>query len=327
MAMSCSKWAKFPKIHMIGRMAPRHVPFPFERVPPGEINPQPGSGDPQQLLQRDIQIIRWFIEKREGRQIKASPLGGLLDAYAQVDLKNPSKTIEDLPPRVAQFQLHAGAHFFRLAWAIRVLCKNDALEQVDGSFISTELLGEDTNQAGIAMKLPGGIGTLVFAARLFQAGGGRIWISGNKREGHDIRWVTPAGDTALVERKDRSYEVGLSDTDQQRAAKVVQEVENAHIPVAKKTIRVLVVGFQHLVRGSEEEMERVEAICDGALRKAFGNSPSGNFPHLVVVEHLGMEPRTDGEKSNFFSPHEVKRGASVMKRIGPLILRAIGFPE
>jgi hypothetical protein len=71
-------------------MAGRHLPFPFEPVPPSQIVPQPGPGDPQQLLQRDIQIIRWFIEKREGRQFKVSPLGDLLDAYAKVDLNDPS---------------------------------------------------------------------------------------------------------------------------------------------------------------------------------------------------------------------------------------------
>src|SRR5216684_374225 len=310
---------------MIERMANRYLPFPFERVPQGEIQPQTGPGDLQQLLQRDIEIIRWFIEKREGRQFKASPLGDLLNACAQADLKSPSKRIEDLPPSLAKFQLHAVAHLTRLAWAIRVLCGNDALEQVDGSFISTELLGEDTNQAGIAMKLPGGIGTLIFAARLFQAGGGRVWISGNKKEGYDIRWVTPAGDTALVERKDRSYEAGLNDTDEKRAAKVVEEDERARIPIKPKTFRVLVVGFQHLGPGNDADMERVERVYENALRDAFGNNPSGDLPHLVVVEHLGLEPRTGGEKSNFFSPHQVKRGASLMRRVGPLIMRAIGF--
>jgi hypothetical protein len=39
----------------------------------------------QQLLERDNQIVRWFIEEAEGRCIKASPLGDLFAPYEVVD--------------------------------------------------------------------------------------------------------------------------------------------------------------------------------------------------------------------------------------------------
>ncbi len=159
--------------------------------------------------------------------------------------------------------------------------------------------------------------------RFVQAGGGRVSISGNKKVGHDIHWVTAVGDNVLVERKDRSYEAGLTDSDEDRAAKVVEEVENACIPVRPKTLRVLTVGFQHLVPGTEEEMGRIDGIHANALKSAFGGNPSGPLPHLVIVEHIGLEARTSGEKSNFFSPHEVNPGASLMRRVGPLIMLAI----
>ncbi len=177
-----------------------------------------GPGDRQRLLERDVQIIRWFIEEREGLRIKASPLVDLLGAYAVADLNAPSKSVESIPPDTALFLLHASAHFMRLAWAIRALCGRDSLEQVDASFITAELLGEDSKERDITRKLPGGIGTLVFAGRLVQAGGGRVRIYGNQVRGHDIRWATADGDTVLIERKDRSYEAGLSDTAEKRAS-------------------------------------------------------------------------------------------------------------
>ena len=48
------------------------------------------------------------------------------------------------------------------------------------------------------------------------------------------------------------------------------------------------------------------------------------LPHFVLVEHLGLEPRTAGEKSNFFSPHAIHWNAAA-KRVQPLLARAIGF--
>jgi len=82
----------------------------------------------------------------------------------------------------------------------------------------------------VTRKLPGGIGTLVFAARLVQAGGGRIRINGNPVPGHDIRWRTAGGDLVLLERKDRSYGAGLTDTPGRRALRVVAYVKECRIP-------------------------------------------------------------------------------------------------
>src|SRR5713101_6164721 len=122
-------YSLFRSTHVrIERMARRQTPFPFPPLPRGEIRPSPGPGDPQQLLQRDIQIVRWFIEDRESRRIKPSPLADLLEAHAQMDLNGPSRPIEDVPAQSAQFTLHATAHFFRLAWAIRALYGNESVE-------------------------------------------------------------------------------------------------------------------------------------------------------------------------------------------------------
>src|SRR5262249_17723614 len=140
--------------------------------------------------------------------------------------------------------------------------------------------------------------------RLVQAGGGRIVsISGKGRRGHDIRWITGQGQTVLIERKDRAYEPGLNDTAEKRVARVLREVCHAGptIPEEPGAARILVVGFQHLVRPSEAE--KVDRQYREALQKEFASGFSPKFPNFLVIEHHGLEPKTNGDKFNYFSPH------------------------
>jgi hypothetical protein len=160
-----------------------------------------------------------------------------------------------------------------------------------------------------------------------QAGGGRItYISGKGKRGHDIRWVTGGGDTVLVERKDRSYAAGLGDTTEKRARRVVAEVRTAGtaMPSEPGAARVLVVGFQHLVR--ESEVNGLGRSYDAGLEKAFGGGavPLDSLPHCVIVEHLGMEPRAGGDKTNFFSPHVLNPEPNFIARMLPLLAKAFG---
>lgn len=302
--------------------------FPFEPLPLREVTPWPGPGDMQSNLQRDTRIIRWFIEKRWGRRMRpASSLGRLLEMSEQVDLHGPSTSVDELDRTVAQYGLHLTSTLMRLAWAVRALHGSDSVDQVDGSFIDDELMGEDTSEPNIEHRLPGGIGTIVFAGRLVQAGGGRILsINGKGGRGHDIRWRTGFGDMVLVERKDRSYEAGLGDSAVKRTQKVVTEVRKAAsaIPQEPRGVgRVLVVGFQHLVRRCEAEA--VDKGYETGLKAAFAGSASRRaLPHVVIIEHLGLEPRTRGEKRDFFSPQPLNPEPSFMDRIAPLLVKALG---
>lgn len=307
----------------------RHKPFPFPALPKGEVTPVPGPGDLQELLQRDVRIVRWFIEERWGRRARPdSTLGQLLTISEKLDLNAPAKPIESIEPEVARHLLHASAALARLAWAIRALHGNDAIDWVDGSFIDDEVMGEDSKQPDAERRLPGGVGTLVFAGRLVQAGGGRILsLNGKGVPGHDIRWVTKLGDTVLVERKDRSYEAGQGDTPEKRVKRVIAEVRNAAETMPRDPPgagRVLVVGFQHLVR--ENEAEAVDKGYEAGLEEAFGGGavPFDDLPHVVIVEHLGLEPKTDGEKWNFFSPQPLNPEPRFMARVAPLLVRALG---
>lgn len=103
--------------------------------------------------------------------------------------------------------------------------------------------------------------------RLVQAGGGSVCIYGNQVAGHDIRWTTESGDLVLVERKDRPYEPGLTDTPEKRVHRVIDEVRKARIPSEPAACRVLTVGFQHLVPSAETE--QVDHYYQRALEKEF----------------------------------------------------------
>lgn len=113
----------------------------------------------QQLLQRDVRIVRWFVEERWGRRPKPeSTLGQLLAISEKLDLNGPTESVESIEPEVARHLLHASAALGRLAWAIRALHGNAAIDLVDGSFIDDEVMGEDTKQPDVERRLPGGIG-------------------------------------------------------------------------------------------------------------------------------------------------------------------------
>ena len=134
--------------------------------------------------------------------------------------------------------------------------------------------------------------------------------------------MTANGDLVLVERKDRSYEAGLKDTSEKRVRRVIEEVKNARIPLEPEACRILVVGFQHLVgRVHTEQMDR---LYQTALEQEFKNTPKANLPHVVVVEHLGLEPRTGGEKSNFFSPQPLNWDPAKEGAVR-LLVKALGF--
>ena len=57
-----------------------------------------------------------------------------------------------------------------------------------------------------------------------------VFVSTATLPGHDIRWRTAGGDLVLLERKDRSYGAGLTDTPGRRALRVVAYVKECRIP-------------------------------------------------------------------------------------------------
>ncbi|HET9683639.1 MAG TPA: hypothetical protein VFP15_06015 [Gemmatimonadaceae bacterium] len=306
---------------------PRKVPFPLPPLPSGEFHPRRDLGHWHDLVQRDVGIIRWFIQDEMGLNFEESPLKQALDIYVQVDRNVVAPAFDDIPIERRQHGLHFSAQFERLAWAIWVLYGNDAVERMDGSFVRREIMSTDSKERGAEQVLPAGVGTMVFAARLVQAGGGRICLYGNQVEGHDIRWVTNDGDLVLVERKDRPYEPGLNDTPAKRCRWIIGKVNETKIPTEEPgAFRVLSVGFQSLVRNAEtEEMDK---RYERALREAFTDKPKSDLPHVVIIEHLGLEPRSGGEHSNFFSPQPLNLSRDEMdakqERVLRLLVRAIG---
>ncbi|HET7786485.1 MAG TPA: hypothetical protein VFL36_10965 [Myxococcales bacterium] len=279
------------------------------------------------LVQRDVQIIRWFVQDEMGLKFEESPLKDALDIYVQVDPNIVVPAFDDIPVKRSQHGLHFSAQFERLAWAIWVLYGNDAVERIDGSFVRREIMSTDSKERGAEQVLPAGVGTMVFAARLVQAGGGRVCLYGNQVEGHDIRWVTDDRDLVLVERKDRPYEPDLNDTPAKRSRWIIGKVNDTKIPTDEPgAFRVLSVGFQSLVR--KTETEEIDKHYERALQEAFSDKPKSDLPHVVIIEHLGLEPRAGEDHSNFFSPQPLNLSRDQMdakqKRVLRLLVRAIG---
>lgn len=304
--------------------------FPFPGVAANDVSPKPEAGDQQEQLERDIAIVRWFVNRWAQRPVASeSSLGRLLDLAERIDLNAEGASVDDLDPLDAKHGLHLTAGLVRLAWAIRALHGNGGrVDRVDGSFVSKELMGEDSKEKTAERTLPGGLGTLFTAARLLQAGGGRIVaINGNLVKGHDIHWVTGHGDTVFIERKDRSFEAGLKDSMEKRSRRVVEEVRNAAkaMPREPRTAaRILVVGFSHLVMPAEQEV--TDLTYQTVLRNEFGEGATQleGAPHLVLVEHLGFEAKAGGLKIDFFSPQLLRQSHVFMRRVAPFVVKALG---
>jgi len=302
-------------------------PFPFEPLPLGQTCPQSERGTAQERLSRDLQIVRWFVEKWTGKPIElTSPLGRLVFHADSADFSAPTLPLESMPEPERKYWLYAASQISRLAWAIRALHGRSKVEAVHGSFVAHELLAPDTKEKDATYTLAGGVGTLLLAGRLAQAGGERICVHGNRRAGHDIRLRTGAGDGILVERKDRAFEAGLDDTMEGRARRVVQFTGDAgaKIPRESGAVRVLALGFHDLVRG--DDVERVGALYSSALRDGFADKTEeqlAELPDYVIVEHFGLEPRTGGEKTDFHAFFPLRREGSA-PRVESLLDAALG---
>jgi len=148
------------------------------------------------------------------------------------------------------------------------------------------LLGADTKQRSAEYALPAGVGTMMLAARLTQAGAGRVTIHGSGVAGHDIRWITRSSDLVLVERKDRSYDAGLRDSPEKRVRRVQDEVRNSKIPTDAGACRILSVGFQHLV--TAKQTPAWDRLYGRGLKPFKQSRERKRLPHFVLVEHLGF---------------------------------------
>ena len=277
-------------------------------------------------MRQDADVVRWFIEKRWELEVDASsPLGEMLAMAEKFDPTTDSPALETLPADWVHHQLHVVGALWRLAWGIRALHGTPDIEfDVHASFINDELQGTDSKQRWHARKLPAGVSTLFFAGRLAHMCGGRtIRISGNQVVGHDIRWVTPQSHLVLIERKDRSYEPGLNDSDASRIQRVLDDTNagGRKIPLEPGAARILMVGFQHLVR--PEEKDALGESYVRAMQTTFGRDHSVDLPDCVIVEHFGIEAKTGGQKTDFWCPLPLRRREE-FRRIWPLILNAIG---
>jgi hypothetical protein len=248
-------------------------------------------------------MIEWFVARwAPGFAVpETSPLGAILDAMTRVERGEAGGPLESAEAVAAwKFRFLTAR---RLAWSIRVLHGGRAgqLLDVHQAFIKKELCGVDSRVATWGMPL--GFGTATVAGRLLQASGGRTVIHGERAAGHDIRWVPAAGGVALIERKDRAYEVGARESLRSRIRWVLGKIREAGgaFPRDIPGARVLVVGLPGFVPANAAI--RVRTRIERALRDLFASEASPDrHPDYVIVESVGSrESLTGGFNMSVFS--------------------------
>lgn len=263
--------------------------FPWKAPVPGDLRDLGGGGT--SFTQA---AIEWFVARwARGFTIPpTSPLGTLLDAMTRVERGEAGASLESAAAVHAwQFRFLAAR---RLAWSIRVLHVGRAGELVDvhQAFIKKELSGVD--RVG-TWGMPLGFGTTTVAGRLLQASGGRMVINGERAAGHDIRWEPATGGVALIERKDRAYEVGANESLRSRIRWVASKVREAGeaFPRELPGARVLIVGLPGFV--PMNKAKRMRARIEEALAEAFSpNRSPDEHPDYVVVEMVGARDTLTG---------------------------------
>jgi len=85
--------------------------------------------------------------------------------------------------------------------------------------------------------------------------------------------------------------------------------------------------FQNLVLAADTE--ETDKYYQRALEEEFKETPKADLPHLVLIEHLGLEAeRRGGERNNFFSPQPLNLNLDEMDpkmdRVARLLARALG---
>jgi len=271
--------------------------FKWPTPPPGDLSDLGGRSD----AGTSRGIVEWFIQRwAPGFALTAgSPLGGILDSVARVE-RGEEQPLATAEARAAwEFRVLA---LRRLDWSIRALHgRAGRLRDVHRSFITKELAGVDCRTASWGMPL--GVGTLCIAARLMQSSGGEMVITGVGAAGHDIRWEPVTGGLALIERKDRAFEVGSDEPLTKRALFVAARVREAGpaLPREPGAARVLAVGFPGHVPANKAK--RVRQRIEGVLRESFGMQASPDeHPDYLIVESVG--PRhtlTGGYELSTFS--------------------------
>lgn len=196
-------------------------PCPFDAPPLRQLRPMFLEASHEV----DAKTIEWFISEHDLeipvgsplarwlRTLRRSGVDGRIEPAGVMEQieKSPAADINADPVTRAAIADLYGAH--TLAWCIRVLKakRNADLITIDSSVVRHELLGLHHSEARLPM--PGATGTLYQAARLHQAGEGKMRICGKGSVGVDIVWEPASGGQVVIERKDRAFEAAALDDD------------------------------------------------------------------------------------------------------------------
>lgn len=269
---------------------------------PGVMQPAGGTSD----AFTSRRVVEWFVQRWAPHATISSscPLGEMLAEIAKSERGEPGREFSSREEQLAWE--HRLIALRRLDFAIRCLHRPEGRLDVHQSFVTKELLGVDNRSS--EWRMPQGIGTMCLAGHLMQAGGGEIVITGAGTTGHDIRWRPLTGGYALIERKDRAFTVGATESFHNRIRWVVARVIDASRQFCDQpgAARILAVGFPGYV--SDEQVEDVGQELGAALDEAMGRTKCPERPpDYLLVEFIGSR-WTDGEHfdiTNQFNPFDL----------------------
>jgi hypothetical protein len=265
--------------------------FPWSSPAPGDLRDPGGSS----TAERARDIVLWFVNRWAPTYVPdpTTPLGRLLELIAQ---HARGEGPQEVPDEAAPALWHRMLMLRRIARSIAALHgRAGILRDVHQSFITKELAGTDNRVAAFGM--PRGVGTVCLAGRLIQASGGEMTILGEGASGagHDIVWKPVTGGEVVIERKDRAWDPGATESFESRIRYVIGKVREAgpRLPRRAGVARVLTVGFPGLVTADDEA--RVRELIDDQLSAALGSTASPETcPDCVVIDTLSGQNTPDG---------------------------------
>jgi len=263
---------------------------PFEDPPTRQLRPRVLESSHE----ADADTIEWLFAEKNLNVPADSPLGRWLRNRRRGATGQELEAAGAVPPapgRVAGGDLVTRAAIAdlygaqMLAWSIRVLCakRNEKLITVDGSVWRHELLGKHQSEAQLPM--PGAAATLYQAARLHQAGGGRMRVCGKGSVGTDIEWEPAVGGKVVIERKDRALEAAAYDDDERWLGFFRKYLHAAAPKLAKRRPAARVISFGFI--GTPTRTKELQVKWKQLVTAQLGKLSPQNAPDAFYGAFVG----------------------------------------
>jgi hypothetical protein len=271
----------------------RQSPLGLPPPPPGELNVTRGILTPTGAAEAHAAITR-FLDYCRVSLIPGCPLSRWLDELEEARWKRDWRQAfaGNVPHdhRKAYDLIEAQ----RLVWSLRALLARGRPEPLfDTTFVRDQLMGEDYPEEAPELRMPKGVGSLFFAARLQQVSPGLLHFFGEKNQGADVEFIgdpTRKMGRVLIEQKERAYFKSRTRTTENLVEQVRGKITEAALGLAKATRsmpagRVVLIGISPTVEHIDGVLKSIRLDvgrwCGDVMRSAGGDRSV--IPHAVMV--------------------------------------------